>query len=120
MPKVTLLKAARFPLGSRQVHPSGTVLDVSDADAKALLERSLIAEESEPEPAPEPEAGKPEPEPEKEPEPGQVSTAYGPLPAKTAPVAIWKEYARSNGIKLTGLTKRNEIMGFITKTVQAD
>ena len=44
---------------------------------------------------------------------------YPPLPKKTAPLSEWKDYARVNDIKLTGLTKKPEIVGFITKVVNA-
>ena len=116
MKQVRLAKAARYPLNSTVVHRSGEVIEVEDKDFDALVELGVVAiepseppvsetvEESEAPSAPETALTVPE-------------SGYPALPKKTAPVAEWKEYARRNGIKLTGLTKRNEIMGFVTKTV---
>ena len=113
MKRVRLAKAARYPLGSTVVHRSGEVIEVEDKDFDALVELGVVATE--------PLSSKPVEEPEVSPVPEIVSevqeSGYPALPKKTAPVAEWKEYARRNGIKLTGLTKRNEIMGFVTKTV---
>ena len=116
MKQVRLAKAARYPLNSTVVHRSGEVIEVEDKDFDALVELGVVVtepseppvsetvEESEAPSAPETALTVPE-------------SGYPALPKKTAPVAEWKEYARRNGIKLTGLTKRNEIMGFVTKTV---
>ena len=116
MKQVRLAKATRYPLGSAIVHRSGDVIDVEDDDVAKLRELGVLADEAkapaELAAASEP-AEKPEPVAEVEPVSG-----YPALPKKTAPVAEWKEYARRNKIKLTGLTKRNEIMGFVTKTVR--
>ena len=116
MKQVRLAKAARYPLNSTVVHRSGEVIDVEDKDFDALVELGVVATEPT-----EPLSSKPAEEPEVSPVPEIVSevqeSGYPKLPKKTAPVAEWKEYARRNGIKLTGLTKRNEIMGFVTKTV---
>ena len=115
MKQVRLAKATRYPLGSAIVHRSGDVIDVEDNDVAKLRELGVLADEAkapaEPAPVVEPVE---EPEPDTETEP---AASYPALPKKTAPVAEWKEYARRNKIKLTGLTKRNEIMGFVTKTV---
>ncbi|WP_165164915.1 hypothetical protein [Corynebacterium qintianiae] len=115
MPKVTLGKATRYPFGSKQVHRSGTVLDVTIEDEQIMRERGLLVDV----PQPATVVLEPEPEPQQEDAPAAPSTSgtFPQLPKKTAPVAEWKEYARRNGIKLTGLSKRNEIMGFVTKTV---
>lgn len=116
MKQVLLAKAARYPLGSTVVHRSGEVIEVEDKDFDTLVELGVVAVEPAESPAPEPVE-----ESETSPEPETALTVsesgYPKLPKKTAPVAEWKEYARRNGIKLTGLTKRNEIMGFVTKTV---
>lgn len=116
MKQVRLAKAARYPFGSAIVHRSGDVIDVEDNDVAKLRELGVLVEETK---APaEPAANV---EPVEEPEPvAEVEpvSGYPALPKKTAPVAEWKEYARRNKIKLTGLTKRNEIMGFVTKTVR--
>ena len=116
MKRVRLAKAARYPLGSTVVHRSGEVIEVEDKDFDALVELGVVAIEPTESPAPEPVE-----ESEAPSAPETVSAVpesdYPALPKKTAPVAEWKEYARRNGIKLTGLTKRNEIMGFVTKTV---
>lgn len=116
MPQITLTKAAFYPLDSRVIHPSGTVLDVTEEDAAVLRERGVVADEATAAPAA-PVEPAPEPEPAVEPEaPAKTSGGkYPPLPAKTAPVARWREYAKDNNIKLTGLTKRNEIMGYVIK-----
>lgn len=128
MVEVTLAKAAFYPLDSRIVHRSGTVLEVSKRDAETLRKRGVLVEpEPEPEEAEaveadaEAESGEDEAEEaEEEPEPEPVNTGdYPPLPDKTAAVGVWKQYAQENGIKLTGLSKRNEIMGYITKTVSS-
>ena len=113
MQQVRLAKAIRYPFGSAVVHRSDEVIDVDDADLETLRDMGVLADEKQATPTVEP-VKKPAPEPVEEPAP---DSTYPPLPAKTAPVAEWKEYARRNKIKLTGLTKRNEIMGFVTKTV---
>lgn len=106
MPEVTLGKATYYPLDSRNVHPSGTVLDVTVDEERLLRDRGVLTEVVEVPVRVVPVADEPAPK-----------GGFPALPNKTAPVGEWKEYARQNGIKLTGLTKRNEIMGFVTKTV---
>ena len=118
MPQIVLKKAAFYPLDSRVVHPSGTVLEVTEEEAEVLRERGVVADDEVVEEKPEPVAEEPEPEPVEEPE-ATPAGGYPPLPKRTEPVARWKEYARTNGIKLTGLTRRNEIMGYIIKVVNA-
>ncbi|WP_408920869.1 hypothetical protein [Corynebacterium marquesiae] len=116
MKQVRLAKAARYPLGSTVVHRSGEVIDVEDKDFDALVELGVVA--TEPTGPSDSETVEDSEEPGEPEAPSAPSTTgYPALPKKTAPVAEWKEYARRNGIKLTGLTKRNEIMGFVTKTV---
>lgn len=116
MKQVRLAKAARYPLGSTVVHRSGEVIEVEDKDFDALVSLGVVATETTGPSASETVEDSEEPgEPEAPSAPS--TTGYPALPKKTAPVAEWKEYARRNGIKLTGLTKRNEIMGFVTKTV---
>ena len=118
MPQIVLKKAAFYPLDSRLVHPSGTALEVTEEEAAVLRERGVVADDEVAEEQPGPLAEEPEPEPEPVDEPETFpSGAYPPLPKRTEPVARWKEYARTNGIKLTGLTRRNEIMGYINKVV---
>ena len=112
MPEVTLGKATYYPLGSHIVHPSGTVLEVSEVDEKKLRDLGVVAEEVKV-----PVQVVPESVPEKPEGVVKRGNGFPELPHKTAPVGEWKEYARQNGIKLAGLTKRNEIMGFVTKTV---
>lgn len=116
MKQVRLAKATRYPLDSTVVHRSGEVIEVEDKDFDALVELGVVATEPT-----EPPVSEAVEEPEAPPVEETVSvvqeSGYPALPKKTAPVAEWKEYARRNGIKLTGLTKRNEIMGFVTKTV---
>lgn len=116
MKQVRLAKATRYPLGSAVVHRTGDVIDVEDDDVAKLRELGVLADEAKApaEPAPVVEPAE-ETEPDTEAEP---VSSYPELPKKTAPVAEWKEYARRNKIKLTGLTKRNEIMGFVIKTVR--
>lgn len=118
MPQIVLKKAAFYPLDSRLVHPSGTVLEVTEDEAEVLRERGVVADDEVVEEEPEPVVEETEPEPVEEPE-AATSGGYPPLPKRTEPVARWKEYARTNGIKLTGLTRRNEIMGYIIKVVNA-
>lgn len=115
MKQVRLAKAARYPIGSAIVHRTGDVIDVEDDDVAKLRELGVLADEAN-EPAESAQVVRPgtEAEPDTESEP---VSGYPALPKKTAPVAEWKEYARRNKIRLTGLTKRNEIMGFVTKTV---
>ena len=113
MKQVLLAKAVRYPFGSTVVHRSGEVIEVDEKDFDVLAGMGVVA--TAPTEPDEPEAEKATREVPK-PEAAPVS-GYPSLPKKTAPVAEWKEYARRNGIKLTGLTKRNEIMGFVTKTV---
>lgn len=121
MPQITLSKAAFYPLDSRVIHPSGTVLDVTEEDEAVLRSRGVVADDATAAPA---DSVEPVPVPAPEPAPEAETTAttgvgkYPPLPAKTAPVARWREYAKDNGIKLTGLTKRNEIMGYIIKVAE--
>lgn len=116
MKQVRLAKAARYPLNSTVVHRSGEVIEVEDKDFDALVELGVVATEPTELPAAEPvEESEAPPAPETD--LAVSESGYPKLPKKTAPVAEWKEYARRNGIKLTGLTKRNEIMGFVTKTV---
>ena len=115
MKQVLLAKAVRYPFGSTVVHRSGETIEVEDADLDTLRDMGVLADEKRDAPAAPVESPTAEPsEPE---EPSAPESGFPPLPAKTAPVAEWKEYARRNKIKLTGLTKRNEIMGFVTKTV---
>lgn len=128
MVQVRLVKAVRYPFDTTVVHRSGEVLDVEDKDVDRLREMGVLAEETEtvpeeatsaPEEATAPEdedvdvdvedAGSPAPE---------RAAGYPALPDATAPVAEWKEYARVNDIKLTGLTKRAEIIGFVTKATE--
>lgn len=45
---------------------------------------------------------------------------FAKLPAKSAPLGEWEEYARQNDISLTGLRNRNEKMAFIRKTVAGE
>lgn len=118
MPQVLLAKAVRYPFDSTVVHARGETIEVDAADVEVLRERGIIAapeSATEVKPAAETPAAT-------EPEPGTAAPSadkYPALPPKTAPVAEWKEYARVNDIKLTGLTKRNEIIGFVTKAVTA-
>lgn len=116
MKQVLLAKAVRYPFGSTVVHRSGEVIEVDEKDFDVLAGMGVVA--TAPTEPDEPEAEKATREAAK-PEVPEAAPAsgYPALPKKTAPAAEWKEYARRNGIKLTGLTKRNEIMGFITKTV---
>lgn len=113
MQKVTLRKAVRYPFDSSNVHRSGTVLEVSDADAQRLRDLGVLDDGEAVEPAPE--------KPKKKPEHVEQAAvaSYPPIPNPTAPAAEWKEYARVNNIKLTGLTKKNEIVGYVTKVVNA-
>lgn len=123
MPQVILVKAAKYPPGSSVVHRSGTVLDVTEEEAEALLARGQInAEVSSPghlDDETDDDSSGEEEQPLVE---GAVASGVGsmPLPKKAAPVSEWKEYARVNGIKLTGLTKRNEIIGFILKVAESN
>lgn len=116
MKQVRLAKATRYPLNSTVVHRSGEVIDVEDKDFDALVELGVVATEPSEPPVSETVEESAEP-PVEETVSVVPESDYPALPKKTAPVAEWKEYARRNGIKLTGLTKRNEIMGFVTKTV---
>ena len=118
MPQIVLKKAAFYPLDSRVVHPSGTVLEVTDEEEVVLRERGVVADDSPAQEPLKPTVTESEPETVEEPT-AAPSGAYPPLPKRTEPVARWKEYARTNGIKLTGLTRRNEIMGYINKVVNA-
>lgn len=45
---------------------------------------------------------------------------FAKLPAKSAPLGEWEEYARQNDISLTGLRNRNEKVAFIRKTVAGE
>lgn len=117
MPQIVLKQAAFYPAGV--IHPSGTVLDVTDDEAADFRARGLVAESGETEtqaveseePTEVAEVASEDEEP--------VAGDYPPLPKKTAPVAEWKEYARRNAISLTGVTKRNEIIGYLTKVVNS-
>lgn len=116
MKQVRLAKAARYPLGSTVVHRSGEVIEVEDKDFDALVTLGVVA--TEPTDSSVTEAVEDSQAPANLEVPSAPpATGFPALPKKTAPVAEWKEYARRNGIKLTGLTKRNEVMGFVTKTV---
>lgn len=116
MQKVTLRKAVRYPFDSASVHRSGTILDVSDDDAQRLRDLGVLDDGEAVEPAPE----KPKKKPEHVEQVAKAAVAsYPTIPDPTAPVAEWKEYARVNNIKLTGLTKKNEIVGYVTKVVNA-
>ena len=118
MPQIVLKKAAFYPLDSRLVHPSGTALEVTEEEAAVLRERGVVADDAPAQEPPKPDVKESKPEPVEELK-DAPSGAYPPLPKRTEPVARWKEYARTNGIKLTGLTRRNEIMGYINKVVNA-
>ena len=119
MPQVLLAKATRYPLGSAIVHRSGSIIEVDAADLDQLREMGVVADPRHIE-APAPTPGDVEREPEEKPAPAaERSGDYPVLPKKTAPLSEWKEYARVNDIKLTGLTKKPEIVGFITKVVNA-
>lgn len=129
MAQVLLAKAVRYPLGSMVVHRSGSTIEVDDSDLDALRGLGVVAEVLGAEPAAEADelddgAALEDESPDvddvvTDEESGAAipANAYPALPDKTAPVAEWKEYARVNDIKLTGLTKRNEIMGYIMKVV---
>lgn len=125
MPKVVLLGASPWPLPRGLMRPTGTKLDVSDAEAQVLFERGLIDIEQElegnagsvgdSEIQESPEGAK---EAEESPEPAaQYGKKYPALPKKTAGMNVWKEYARVNGIDLRGLTEKPEIMGHVAKVV---
>lgn len=119
MPQVLLAKATRYPLGSAIVHRSGSIIEVDAADLDQLREMGVVADPTHTE-APAPVAVEVEPVAEKTLEPDATSDGdYPPLPKKTAPLSEWKEYARVNDIKLTGLTKKPEIVGYITKVVNS-
>lgn len=113
--RIVLKKAAFYPLDSRVVHPSGTVLDVSEEDAVVLRERGVVADD---EPAPTTPAPEPAPVPEPAREPVRQQR-YTPLPEKTAPVARWREWAKQNKVKIPAtVRKRAEIMGFLIKAAE--
>lgn len=139
MREVVLTKAVRLAAG-RPMSLAGQTVSVDDATYTRLEQLGAIApgdvvesesddheqettgEDLEPEPealAPTVEHQEPEPEVPAPAEPTVKPAPRVPLPEKTAPVAEWREYARLNGIKLTGLTKRNEIIGFVTKAAGA-
>lgn len=119
MPQVLLAKAARYPIGSTIVHRSGETIEVDAADMDKLREMGVVADPT-PAEAPAPAAVEVESVAEGNLEPDATSGGdYPPLPKKTAPLSEWKEYARVNDIKLTGLTKKPEIVGYITKVVNA-
>lgn len=129
---VVLTKAVVWPVKSRSVHRSGTVLTVTAEEADELLARGVIEEiPSESAPGQEDaeevkidsEAVEEEDDEADDDEadihsPDASSGEYGPLPAETEPASVWKEYARAHDISLTGLTKKPEIIGFVTKVVE--
>ena len=129
---VVLTKAVVWPVKSRNVHRSGTVLTVTAEEADELLARGVIegipseaalgqedAEEAEADSEAVEEADDDADDDEADIHaPGASSGEYGPLPAETEPASVWKEYARAHDISLTGLTKKPEIIGFVTKVVE--
>lgn len=119
MPQVLLAKAVRYPFGTSVVNRSGETIDVADVDMDKLREMGAIADPRHIE-APAPTPVDVEREAEEKPAPAAERRGdYPILPKKTALLSEWKEYARVNDIKLTGLTKKPEIVGFITKVVNA-
>lgn len=116
MREVVLTKSVRLA-ADRPIARAGQMVSVDDATYTRLEQLGVIA----PGDVVEPESDDHEQETtgeDQELEP-EVPAPRVPLPEKTAPVAEWREYARLNGIKLTGLTKRNEIIGFVTKAAGA-
>lgn len=117
MPEVRIVKPFR-PSSSEPMRMPGDMVEVDESMLANLLRLGIVedpdaaAEVKEPAPAEE----DPETAPEMEETPMESSSGgYPAPPEKTAPVAEFKEYARRNEIKLTGLTKRNEIVGYIYK-----
>lgn len=125
MTEVRLTKAFRvFP--DRPLVKPGTPVDVDEATYQRLVGLGLVdapevtggSDDAPPVGDDEEASSTPDGEdaPKEEPKTTSMPTAeYPPLPDRTATVAVWKEYARANGIKLTGLSKRAEIIGFVEK-----
>lgn len=120
MREVVLTKSVRLAAG-RPMSLAGQTVSVDDATYARLEQLGAIASDAPAEEAPsvEPTVEDQEPEAPAPAEPTSKPTARVPLPEKTAPLAEWREYARLNGISLTGLTKKNEIIGFVTKAANA-
>lgn len=125
MPEVHIVKPFRVS-SSEPMKVPGEIVDVDD-EMLVKLVRLGIVEDPEAPAAEGVEANSSAPgrdgaddKPALEPEDSAVepiSGSYPPPPEKTALVAEFKEYARRHEINLTGLTKRNEIVGYIYKVV---
>ncbi|WP_068802072.1 hypothetical protein [Corynebacterium phoceense] len=125
MREVVLTKSVRLA-ADRPIARAGQMVSVDDATYTRLEQLGAIAPGDVVEPESDDheqettgEDQELEPEVPAPAEPTVKPAPRVPLPEKTAPVAEWREYARLNGIKLTGLTKRNEIIGFVTKAAGA-
>lgn len=109
---ITLRKAARVPLNGPIRWP-GYSADVDELTFRELEKRGVLDDgRLEPERIEAKKSDEPEdPEPESVPVPeGEPETSS--RPSRTAPVKVWREYARSLGIKTEGLAK-NEIIGAV-------
>lgn len=117
MPKITLLNPSQIPpYGGGRIYPRGYSADVAEDVASELAEYGLIDQGTEVEPVDEPVEDDPieddEPaddEPEETPKPAKGKLSR---PKQVASVAVWREYAESLGLKVTGMTKP-EIIGAV-------
>lgn len=109
MVRVTLAKGCRLP--GHPVRPAGYTMDVTDEAFAEFEPRGFFVGQSEDEPetaenadakAADESAGELEPE-VAEPNEGMKR------PAKTAPVDVWRKYAKSMGVEVKGLSKQEII-----------
>lgn len=120
MVKVVLSRPVRYPFGFDSVKRMGSVLEVSEDDARKLSDMGALRDQTaEVEPV----------DTNGDEDDSQVASApveevavgkkFPELPKKTQGVNAWKEYARLNGIDIRGLSEKSEIMGQVMKVVNA-
>lgn len=127
MREVRALKAFRAGKGA-QLILQGQTVNVDDQFAELLISRGVVTTvdagsdvlDSDDEDVEAEQDEDDEPSTDDE-EPEVVQAAgYPKLPAKSAPLGEWEEYARQNDISLTGLRNRNEKMAFIRKVATGE
>lgn len=121
MPEVRIVKPFRVSSAEPMRMP-GEIVDVDEAMLVNLVRLGIVedpeslGENAEPLA---PAVGEPDDGADLVVDEPAVKSQYPRLPEKTAPVAEWREYARINEISLTGVSKRNEIIGYVTRVVTA-
>lgn len=119
MREVRALKAFRAGKGA-QLILQGQTVNVDDQFADMLISRGIAtAVDTDPDVLGSDDEDDEQSTDGDEPDVDQKSD-FAKLPAKSAPLGEWEEYARQNDISLTGLRNRNEKVAFIRKTVAGE